>query len=82
MTYHDWIYYGGGQSQGAEPQVSQTYPMTRTSESGRRCVHELEYTQHLARLFNDTIPSMKLTAGLRDFAGKRMALPKGLRHEA
>ena len=27
--------------------------------------------QHLARLFNNTIPSMKLTAGLRDFAGKR-----------
>ncbi|HTZ39252.1 MAG TPA: peptidoglycan-associated lipoprotein Pal [Syntrophales bacterium] len=32
---------------------------------------KLEYMQHLARLFNDTIPSMKLTAGLRDFAGKR-----------
>ena len=27
--------------------------------------------QHLARLFNDTIPNMKLTAGLRDFAGRR-----------
>ena len=32
---------------------------------------KLEYQQHLARLFNDTIPSMKLTAGLRDFAGRR-----------
>jgi OOP family OmpA-OmpF porin len=32
---------------------------------------KLEYEQHLARLFNDTIPSLKLTAGLRDFAGKR-----------
>jgi len=31
----------------------------------------LEYEQHLARLFNDTIPNLKLTAGLRDFAGKR-----------
>ena len=31
----------------------------------------LEYEQHLARLFNDTIPSLKLTAGLRDFAGQR-----------
>ena len=31
----------------------------------------LEYEQHLARLFNDTIPSLKLTAGLRDFAGHR-----------
>jgi len=32
---------------------------------------KLEYEQHLARLFNDTIPPMKLTAGLRDFAGQR-----------
>jgi OOP family OmpA-OmpF porin len=32
---------------------------------------KLEYEQHLARLFNDTIPNMKLTAGLRDFAGRR-----------
>jgi OOP family OmpA-OmpF porin len=31
----------------------------------------LEYEQHLARLFNDTIPNVKLTAGLRDFAGRR-----------
>jgi len=31
----------------------------------------LEYEQHLVRLFNDTIPSLKLTAGLRDFAGRR-----------
>ena len=32
---------------------------------------KLEYEQHLARLFNDTIPNLKLTSGLRDFAGKR-----------
>ena len=32
---------------------------------------KLEYEQHLARLFNDTIPNLKLTAGLRDFAGQR-----------
>jgi OOP family OmpA-OmpF porin len=31
----------------------------------------LEYEQHLARLFNDTIPNLKLTAGMRDFAGTR-----------
>jgi peptidoglycan-associated lipoprotein len=31
----------------------------------------LEFEQHLARLFNDTIPGLKLNAGLRDFAGKR-----------
>ena len=32
---------------------------------------KLDYEQHLARLFNDTIPKLKLTAGLRDFAGRR-----------
>ena len=32
---------------------------------------KIEYEQHLVRLFNDTIPNMKLTAGLRDFAGER-----------
>jgi len=32
---------------------------------------KIEYEQHLVRLFNDTIPSLKLTAGLRDFAGER-----------
>jgi len=32
---------------------------------------KLEYEQHLVRLFNDTIPNLKLTAGLRDFAGER-----------
>ena len=32
---------------------------------------KLEYAQQLAQLFNNTIPPMKLTAGLRDFAGKR-----------
>ena len=34
-------------------------------------VTKLEYEQGLAQLFNDTIPNLKLTAGLRDFAGKR-----------
>ena len=33
--------------------------------------NKLEYQQHLVRLFNDTIPNLKLTAGLRDFAGQR-----------
>jgi OOP family OmpA-OmpF porin len=33
---------------------------------------KLEYAQSLARLFNDSIPDMKLTAGLRDFTGKRL----------
>ena len=32
---------------------------------------KLEYEQSLVRLFNDTIPNLKLTAGLRDFAGER-----------
>ena len=32
---------------------------------------KLEYMQQMAQLFNNTIPNMKLTAGLRDFAGKR-----------
>ena len=32
---------------------------------------KLEYMQQLAQLFNNTIPPMKLTAGLRDFAGRQ-----------
>jgi OOP family OmpA-OmpF porin len=32
---------------------------------------KLEYMQQLAQLFNNTIPPMKLTGGLRDFAGRR-----------
>ena len=32
----------------------------------------IEYEQHLVRLFNDTVPNLKLTAGLRDFAGTRI----------
>lgn len=32
---------------------------------------KVEYEQHLVRLFNDTIPNLKLTSGLRDFAGRR-----------
>jgi len=33
--------------------------------------NKIEYQQHLVRLFNDTVPNLKLTAGLRDFAGQR-----------
>jgi peptidoglycan-associated lipoprotein len=32
---------------------------------------KLEYMQQMAQLFNNTIPPMKLTGGLRDFAGRR-----------
>jgi OmpA-OmpF porin, OOP family len=32
---------------------------------------KIEYEQQLVQLFNDTIPNLKLTAGLRDFAGER-----------
>ena len=32
---------------------------------------KIEYEQSLVQLFNDTIPNLKLTAGLRDFAGER-----------
>jgi OOP family OmpA-OmpF porin len=32
---------------------------------------KVEYEQSLVQLFNDTIPNLKLTAGLRDFAGQR-----------
>jgi OOP family OmpA-OmpF porin len=32
---------------------------------------KIDYMQQIARLFNDTIPNLKLTAGLRDFAGER-----------
>ena len=31
----------------------------------------MKYEQSLVQLFNDTIPNLKLTAGLRDFAGER-----------
>ncbi len=43
------------------------------SYSDRIRTSKVEYEEHLARLFNDTIPNLKLTAGLRDFAGKRVA---------
>jgi OOP family OmpA-OmpF porin len=33
---------------------------------------KIEFEQSLVQLFNDTIPNLKLTAGLRDFAGERM----------
>jgi OOP family OmpA-OmpF porin len=32
---------------------------------------KIEFEQSLVQLFNDTIPNLKLTAGLRDFAGER-----------
>jgi len=32
---------------------------------------KVDYEKTLVRLFNDTIPNLKLTSGLRDFAGKR-----------
>jgi len=75
----DWIHYGGPESQGDEQLlVSQTYPGTRVSESGTRMrTTQLEYAQHIARLFNDSIPNLKLTAGLREFAG-RMAFRRDI----
>jgi len=44
-------------------------PLTAMSPIMMRTT-QLEYEQHLAQLFNDTIPDLKLTAGLRDFAGR------------
>ena len=53
---HSWMY--------ADPE---------TSPDQHRNVQttKLDYMQQIARLFNDTIPNLKLTAGLRDFAGER-----------
>ncbi len=47
------------------------YTWTHPSYSAPIKTSMIEYEQHVARLFNDTIPPMKLTAGLRDCAGKR-----------
>ncbi len=44
---------------------------TSPDQYGNIQTTKLEYMQQLAQLFNNTIPPMKLTAGLRDFAGRR-----------
>ncbi len=46
-------------------------PDTSPDKYGNIQTTKLEYEQQLVQLFNNTIPPMKLTAGLRDFAGKR-----------
>jgi OmpA-OmpF porin, OOP family len=46
-------------------------PDTSPDKYGNVQTTKIEYEQQLAQLFNNTIPPMKLTAGLRDFAGKR-----------
>jgi OmpA-OmpF porin, OOP family len=55
---HSWMYW--------DPDTSPDMTQYRTIQTTK-----IDYEQHLARLFNDTIPSLKLTAGLRDFAGER-----------
>ena len=68
-TPQDWIHYGGPGDE--QLLTSQTYPGTRVSETGTRMrTTQLEYAQHIARLFNDSIPNLKLTAGLREFSGR------------
>jgi peptidoglycan-associated lipoprotein len=57
-TMHSWVNICKSD---ATPGTSMNPVMMRTTQ--------LEYEQHLAQLFNDTIPNLKLTAGLRDFAG-------------
>jgi len=58
-TMHSWVNICKSD---ATPGTSMNPVMMRTTQ--------LEYEQHLAQLFNDTIPDLKLTAGLRDFAGR------------
>ena len=53
---HSWMY--------ADPDTSPD--QYRTIQSTK-----LDFEQQLAALFNNTIPNIKLTAGLRDFAGKQ-----------
>jgi OOP family OmpA-OmpF porin len=53
---HTWMYMDSDLS-------PDTYRTIQTTK--------IDYEQQLARLFNDTIPNLKLTAGLRDFAGER-----------
>jgi OOP family OmpA-OmpF porin len=53
-------------------EVSKTDQTPGSSQPARVMLNtKLEVEQHLAQLFNDTIPNLKLTAGLRDFAGRR-----------
>jgi OmpA-OmpF porin, OOP family len=53
-------------------EVSKTDQTPGSSQPARVMLNtKLEVEQHLAQLFNDTIPNLKLTAGLRDFAGGR-----------
>ena len=59
-TMHSWINICKSDQ---TPLTAMNPVMMRTTQ--------LEYEQHLAQLFNDTIPDLKLTAGLRDFAGRR-----------
>ena len=58
-TMHSWINICKSDQ---TPLTAMNPVMMRTTQ--------LEYEQHLAQLFNDTIPDLKLTAGLRDFAGR------------
>jgi OOP family OmpA-OmpF porin len=51
--------------------MEEDYQWTHFAYTTKVKTSKLEYEQHLARLFNDTIPSLKLTAGMRDFAGTR-----------
>jgi OOP family OmpA-OmpF porin len=53
---HSWMYWDADTSPDKYSNIQTT---------------KIEYEQQLARLFNDTIPNLKLTAGLRDFAGER-----------
>ncbi len=51
--------------------MDETYQWSHFAYTEKLKTNKLEYEQHLVRLFNDTIPNLKLTAGLRDFAGQR-----------
>ena len=55
---HSWMY--------VDPDASPDTASYRTIQSTK-----LDFEQQLAALFNNTIPNIKLTAGLRDFAGKQ-----------
>jgi OmpA-OmpF porin, OOP family len=51
--------------------MDDTYQWSHYAYTDKLKTTKREYEQSLVRLFNDTIPNLKLTAGLRDFAGKR-----------
>jgi len=51
--------------------MEEPYQWSHYAYTTKMTTTKLEYQQQLARLFNDTIPNIKLTAGLRDFAGQR-----------